>query len=141
MAIIDNMTLTPSHVHTVYDTDKLTLKLTERQPMGVVLETFTYAGAATEIEDGKFTVVMQKTNGARSRRMVKLTHSIIGPDPYGVSVPLSASVYCVMDVPLWGYTSAQRTSLLNTFRGGQGANDSVLPDGDVRSFLSDGIVT
>lgn len=140
MPITDNMILTPSYSHTVYDTDEMTLRLVERPAMGARLETFTYGGAATEADDGKFTLLFSKTEGVRSRRMVKLTHSIIGPDPYGVNVPLSASVYIVMDFPLWGYTSTQKTGLLNTFRGGQGNNDSVLPDSDVRAFLELGIV-
>lgn len=140
MAITDNLILTPNMVHTTYDTDKMTLRLTERQPMGAKLETFSYSGSATEADDGKFTALFSKTEGVRSRRMVKLTHAIIGPDPYGVNVPISASVYIVMDFPLWGYTSAQKTSLMNTFRGGQGSNDSVLTDPDVRNFLELGIV-
>jgi len=141
MAITDNLVLTPCMVHTTYDTDKMTLRLVERPPNGAKLETFTYAGSATEAADGKYSVEMLNTRGnLRRRTLTRLTHYITVADLSSNMVPISASIYVVCDFPNWGYTAAQRTSLMNTFRGGQGTNDSILTDPDVRTFLEQGIV-
>jgi hypothetical protein len=60
-------------------------------------------------DDGTVSLTVSHSYGKRTRRVIRLDHSKIAPDPFvaSVNVKLNAGVYLVVDTPDVGYTVAE----------------------------------
>ncbi|DAD51789.1 TPA_asm: coat protein [ssRNA phage Gephyllon.3_10] len=67
--------------------------------------------------DGVHTETISHMYGKRSRRQLRYTHKKIVADPLvsGVNIPVSMSVYLVVDSPQQGYTVAEQKALCDAF--------------------------
>lgn len=66
--------------------------------------------------DGLVKLKISSTYGKRNRRVVRLEHQKIGPDPFTstTQVPYSMTAYIVMDTPkVGGYTVAQQKEIVD----------------------------
>lgn len=92
-------------------------------------QTVTIAGTATPLprvsseknsgtfksNDGTITETVSHTYGRRTRRMFRLDHSKVAPDPLisSQNIVHSMGAYLVVDTPLTGYTVAQQKEILD----------------------------
>lgn len=76
------------------------------------------AGAFTK-DDGNVKLTVSHAYGKRSRRMIRLDHRKIAPDPLvpATNVPFSMSVHVVVDTPVWGYTPAEAKQIVDALTG------------------------
>jgi hypothetical protein len=65
--------------------------------------------------DGLVTETVSHTYGRRNRRMFRLDHSKVAPDPLisSTNIVHSMGVYLVVDTPLTGYTVAQQKEVID----------------------------
>jgi hypothetical protein len=68
--------------------------------------------------DGLIHLSASSAYGRRTRRVLRLDHSKITPDPFisSQNVKVSMSNYIVFDVPVAGYTNAEQLAVYNGFK-------------------------
>lgn len=100
--------------------------LTDPQSVTINAVAQTLPRTSTAVNSGSFTkddstVKMDISHqiGKRTRRLVKLTHSKISPDPFVPTVNLrsSMSVNLVIDVPAAGYTVVEAKQIVDALAG------------------------
>ncbi len=64
--------------------------------------------------DGVYTLSISHSAGRRAQHRVRLDSNKISTDPYNTerNLPVSISAYAVLDVPLIGYTEAEKGQIL-----------------------------
>lgn len=68
-------------------------------------------------DDGTVKLSVSHTYGKRTRRLIRVDHRKIAPDPLqpATNVPYTASVYMVVDAPSAGYSNAELKAIVDGF--------------------------
>jgi hypothetical protein len=68
--------------------------------------------------DGLIKLSASSSYGRRTRRVLRVDHSKVVPDPLiaSTNVPVGASIYMVIDHPTFGYTTADLTALWTGYK-------------------------